>query len=91
MCALGKYVVGGAPAGGLHNVLRLSEDFLCLSALQLGHVGDDAGVGAEQGAGSLQSLVGMLGGGQQLGRPLPHLDLMVDLLLQVRVLKTKPT
>ena len=68
------------------NLHRVAQHLCRFAALQLGHVGDDASVGGEQVLGGLQHLGGVFAGREEAGRALAHLDLMVDLLLQVAVL-----
>lgn len=66
---------------------RLPDLGVSLSPLQLGHVRTHAFVAGEQRPGRLQALRLLLAGGQQFGRTLAHLDLQLDLLLQVQLLK----
>lgn len=63
-----------------------AKNFCSFPPLKLRHICNYASVGRQQVFGSLQDLGWVLAGHKQAGGPLAHLDLMVNLLLQIMVL-----
>ena len=70
-------------------VLRrpLAAVLLRLAFLQLGHVRQHPGIGGQEVLGGFQGLGFSFAGGEELRRAFAHLDLQVDLLLDVIILE----
>lgn len=63
--------------------LIIGLPFESSSSLQFTHICDHPFVGSQERFGRFQCLIGVLTGGQQFGCSLSHLDLEVNLLLQI--------